>query len=147
MAPVVTDDMILVNAYSTLLELPKPEFAHVLHNRRDLSDPELLPHLDGFCGCVMARGEAGMSPNKYHVILHLQRVQHHASLSVASLLRCLRCTRGRASPMRFCSSPMAMCSTRTAWCWCMRPTAASRRARANRIPSRRSRAKPVPTAN
>lgn len=82
-APVVTDDMILVNAYGTLLELPKPEFAHVLHNRRDLSDPELLPHLDGFCGYVMARGEAGMSPNKYHVILHLQRVQHHASLSVA----------------------------------------------------------------
>ncbi len=82
-APVVTDDMILVNAYSTLLELPKPEFAHVLHNRRDLSDPELLPHLDGFCGYIMARGDGGMTPNKYHAILHLQRVQHQASLSVA----------------------------------------------------------------
>jgi hypothetical protein len=80
---VVTDDMILVNAYSTLLALPKPEFAHVLHNRRDLSDPELLPHLDGFCGYIMARGAATMTPNKYHAILHLQRVQHQASLSVA----------------------------------------------------------------
>lgn len=79
----VTDDMILVNAYSTLLSLPKPDFAHVLHARRDLSDPELLPHLDGFCGYVLARGDKQMSRNKYHVILHLQRVQQHASLSVA----------------------------------------------------------------
>lgn len=82
-AATVTDDMLLVNAYSTLLALPKPEFAHVLHNRRDLSDPELLPHLDGFCGYIMARGDGAMTPNKYHAILHLQRVQHQASLSVA----------------------------------------------------------------
>lgn len=78
----VTADMLLVNAYSTLLALPKPDFDHVLHNRRDLSDPELLPHLDGFCGYVMGRGVREMSTNKYHAIMHLQRVQHHASLSV-----------------------------------------------------------------
>ncbi|HEY0062043.1 MAG TPA: DUF4272 domain-containing protein [Telluria sp.] len=79
----VTDDMILVNAYSTLLALPKPEFAHVLNNRRDLSDPELLPHLDGFCGYVLSRGTKEMSTHKYHVILHIQRVQQHASLWLA----------------------------------------------------------------
>lgn len=79
----ITADMVLINVYSTLLELPRPEFAHVLHARRDLSDPELLPHLDGFCGYVMARGVNEMSRNKYHVILHLQRVQQHVSMSVA----------------------------------------------------------------
>ncbi|SHH22404.1 DUF4272 domain-containing protein [Massilia sp. CF038] len=78
-----TDDMILVNAYSTLLALPKPEFGHVLNNRRDLSDPELLTHLDGFCGYVLSRGTPEMSSHKYHAILHLQRVQQHASLWVA----------------------------------------------------------------
>lgn len=77
-----TGDTILFNAYCTPLEIPQPAFAHKLHARRDLSDPELLVHLGGFCGYVQARGDGKMSIEKYHVILHVQRVQHHLSISV-----------------------------------------------------------------
>lgn len=80
LAPV--GETILFNAYCTRLTIAQPSFAHTLHARRDLSDPELLEHLGGFCGYVMARGDGAMSRDKYHVILHLQRVQHHLSISV-----------------------------------------------------------------
>ncbi len=82
-APEATGATLLINVYSTLLTIPKPEFAHVLHARRDRADPELAPHLHGFCGYVLARGDGQMSRDKYHVILHLQRVQQHVSLSIA----------------------------------------------------------------
>ncbi|MFL6659502.1 MAG: DUF4272 domain-containing protein [Massilia sp.] len=77
-----TGELILFNAYCTRLEIAQPSFAHVLHARRDLADPELLEHLNGFCGYVLARGDGAMSRDKYHVILHLQRVQQHLSISV-----------------------------------------------------------------
>lgn len=80
--PEPTGETILFNAYCTLLEIAQPAFAHKLHARRDLSDPELLEHLNGFCGYVFQRGEGTMLREKYHVILHLQRVQHHLSMSV-----------------------------------------------------------------
>lgn len=73
---------LLLNAYCTRLSIAQPGFAHTLHARRDLSDPELLEHLNGFCGYVLARGDGTMSRDKYHVILHLQRVQQHLSISV-----------------------------------------------------------------
>lgn len=73
---------ILFNAYCTRLSIAQPAFAHTLHARRDLSDPELLEHLNGFCGYVLGRGDGAMSRDKYHVILHLQRVQQHLSISV-----------------------------------------------------------------
>ena len=38
-----TSQHILVNAYCTVAEVPKPGFPHVLNARRDLSDPELQP--------------------------------------------------------------------------------------------------------
>jgi hypothetical protein len=76
------DDAILVNAYSTRLTIAQPTFAHTLHGRRDLQDPELIEHLVGFSGYVHSRGEGTMLRDKYHVILHLQRVQHNLSLSV-----------------------------------------------------------------
>ncbi len=72
----------LFNAYCTRLTIAQPTFAHVLHGRRDLSDPALLEHLGALCGQVVARGDGAMSRDKYHVILHLQRVQHHLSISV-----------------------------------------------------------------
>jgi hypothetical protein len=77
-------DALLVNAYCTRLTIAQPAFAHTLHARRDLSDPELLEHLNGFCGYVLGRGDGAMSRDKYHVILHLQRVQQHLSLSVGA---------------------------------------------------------------
>ncbi|MES2317008.1 MAG: DUF4272 domain-containing protein [Pseudomonadota bacterium] len=77
-------ETILFNAYCTRLTIAQPAFAHTLHARRDLSNPELLEHLNGFCGYVLGRGDGVMSRDKYHVILHLQRVQHHLSMSVAA---------------------------------------------------------------
>lgn len=75
-----TGETILFNVYCTCLEIARPEFAHKLHARRDLSDPELLEHLGGLCGFVYSRGDGQMSREKYHVILHMQRVQHHLSI-------------------------------------------------------------------
>jgi hypothetical protein len=77
-------ETVLFNAYCTLLQIPQPSFAHVLHARRDLSDPGLLEHLDGFCGYVLGRGDGQMSRDKYHVLLHVQRAQHHLSISVGA---------------------------------------------------------------
>ena len=74
----------LFNAYCTLQLVPQPTFAHKLHAYRDLSDPELLAHLNGFCGYVQGRGDGAMTVDKYHVILHLQRVQHHLSIAVGA---------------------------------------------------------------
>lgn len=81
-APEPVGETILFNAYCTRLTIAQPAFAHTLHARRDLSDPELLEHLGGFCGYVQGRGDGAMTRDKYHVILHLQRVQQHLSISV-----------------------------------------------------------------
>lgn len=81
--PQPVGDTVLYNVYSTLVDMPVPQFPHTLNAHRDLSDPELLEHLNGFCGYVFGRGDGKMSQDKYHVILHLQRVQHHVSLNVA----------------------------------------------------------------
>ncbi len=82
-APAADDEAVtLVNVYATCAELPVPTFAHQLHSRRDLSDPELRGHLGGFVGYVVSRGDGQMSYAKYHVMRHLQRVQQHWSLEV-----------------------------------------------------------------
>jgi hypothetical protein len=73
---------ILFNAYCTRVQIAQPAFAHKLHERFDLSNPALLADLNDFCGYVLSRGDGQMSADKYHVILHLQRVQHHLSISV-----------------------------------------------------------------
>ncbi len=77
----------LVNAYVTLRQLPALGFPHVLLNRRDRTDPELGPHLHGFMGYVMGGGKRPMSQTRFHVLLHLGRVQHHLSLEVDSAHR------------------------------------------------------------
>lgn len=82
--PQPVGDTQLYNVYSTLVEMPAPQFPHTLNAHRDLADPDLLEHLNGFCGYVFGRGDGKMSQDKYHVILHLQRVQHHVSLNVAN---------------------------------------------------------------
>ena len=80
--PVPMGETVRYNAYCTRVEIAQPTFAHILHARRDLSDPALLEHLNGFCHFVLAKGDGNMTADKYHVILHLQRAQHHVSLSV-----------------------------------------------------------------
>jgi hypothetical protein len=77
-------ETVLFNAYCTRLTIAQPAFAHQLHMRRDLSDPALLEHLNAFCGQVLGRGDGKMSRDKYHVILHLQRVQQHLSMAVGA---------------------------------------------------------------
>lgn len=74
---------LLVNAYATLRELPSLDFVHELHNQRDLSDPELAKHLDGFANYVMSRGDGQMTAARYHLWRHIQRVRHQISFSVA----------------------------------------------------------------
>jgi len=77
-------DTTAYDVYCTRREIAQPAFAHKLHARRDLSDPALWDHLNGFCRQVQSRGDGQMSRDKYHLILHLQRVQHHLCISVAA---------------------------------------------------------------
>ena len=80
--PEPVGETVLFNAYCTRLEIAQPCFAHTLHARRDLSDPALLEHLNGFCGHIFGLGDGEMTRDKYHVILHLQRVQQVVGISV-----------------------------------------------------------------
>ncbi|MGO4338209.1 DUF4272 domain-containing protein [Labrys sp. KB_33_2] len=73
----------LVNAYATLRELPPLDFPHQLINRRDLSDPEMAGHLEGFAGYVLGRGDGRMTALRYHLWRHIQRVRNQASFTVA----------------------------------------------------------------
>lgn len=73
---------ILVNLYATVRELPALAFPHQLNNRRDRSDPELVPHLHGFIGFVMKGGERPMTASLFHVIQHIERVQNHLSVEL-----------------------------------------------------------------
>ncbi len=80
--PAAPDDEVLVNVYATCADVPAPLFTHHLNGRRDLSDPELPGHLNGFIGYVISRGDGKMSYGKYHVMRHLQRTRQHWSLVV-----------------------------------------------------------------
>jgi hypothetical protein len=81
-APKDTSNHILINAYCTIADAPKPGFPHVLKGRRDLTDPELAPHLNGFMNYLAEAGQGKMTRTRYHVIRHLQRVRLHVSLAV-----------------------------------------------------------------
>jgi hypothetical protein len=72
----------MINVYCTHRNPPALSFPHVLHSRRGREDPELLPHLDGFIGYVRGRGTPQMTQLKYHIIRHIQRVQHQLSISL-----------------------------------------------------------------
>ncbi|MBB1649251.1 DUF4272 domain-containing protein [Delftia sp. UME58] len=77
------EDEVLINAYCTVWDFPALDFPHTLAGRRDLSDPELAPHLSGFVGYVLGRGDGQMTRNRYHAMRHIQRVQQHLSLGIA----------------------------------------------------------------
>jgi hypothetical protein len=73
----------LINAYCTVRSLPPLDFPHVLNSQRDLSDPQLALHLKGFVGYVINRcGGGKMTPTRYAVMRHIQRVQHQLSLNL-----------------------------------------------------------------
>lgn len=80
--PAPTGATVRYDAWCTRLEVPQPAFPHILHGQRDLVDPDLLDDLNTLCGELLQRGDGRMSADKYHVLLHLQRVQHHVVLSV-----------------------------------------------------------------
>lgn len=71
------------NVYATVGTLPPLDVPHRVLGQRDLGDPDLHGHLEGFIGYVLSRGDGEMTRVRYHLMRHLQRVQHHVSLSVA----------------------------------------------------------------
>jgi len=73
---------ILINAYSTCHTQPELAFPHHLNAHRDLQDPELAGHLNGFQGYILKTGGDEMTQNKYHLLRHIQRVKHHFSFEV-----------------------------------------------------------------
>lgn len=73
---------LLINAYSTLASPPPPEFLRATPSLRDRSDPELVPHLQGFVGYVLSTVTEGMDARTFGVLRHLQRVQTHYSFEV-----------------------------------------------------------------
>ena len=75
---------LLINAYATVRDPPPLAFPHALRGRRDRADPELAPHLDGFIGYVLGRGDSQMTAARYHLWRHLQRVRNHVSLEVVT---------------------------------------------------------------
>lgn len=81
-SPKDTSNHILINAYCTVADAPKPDFPHILNGRRDLSDPELAPHLNGFMNYLADAGQGKTTRVRYHAIRHLQRVRQHVSLAV-----------------------------------------------------------------
>src|SRR5438477_8821092 len=73
---------LLVNAYATVGDLPALDFPHRLMGRRDLSDPDLPSHLDGFAGYVLGRGDGQMTAMRYHLWRHIQGVRNHVALHI-----------------------------------------------------------------
>jgi hypothetical protein len=72
----------LLNVYATVRAPKRPAFPHMLRSHRDVTDPELFPHLQGFMGFVMANGERPMTSTRYHVLRHLERVRHQFAIEV-----------------------------------------------------------------
>lgn len=72
----------LVNAYATVRTLPPMDFPHVLHSRRDRSDPTMAAHLDGFAGYALSTSGGEMTKTVFHLRGHIARVRTQASFSV-----------------------------------------------------------------
>jgi hypothetical protein len=82
--PETFTEPLLINAYATVRDLPPLDFPHHLNGQRDLSDPELTPHLDGFIGYVMGCGDGDMRVMRYHLWRHLQRVRSNISFDASA---------------------------------------------------------------
>ncbi|MGE0322502.1 MAG: DUF4272 domain-containing protein [Polyangiaceae bacterium] len=70
----------LLNAYATHRSPPPLNFPHQL--RSSAVRAELGEHLDGFCGYIFSRGKEQMDQRKFHLIQHVQRVQHQFAFEV-----------------------------------------------------------------
>ena len=81
--PAAADAGLLLNVYATSATPPAMIFPHQMVGHRDLTDPELWRHLEGFIGYVLSRGDGQMTRTRYHLMRHLQRVQSHFSIRVA----------------------------------------------------------------
>lgn len=77
------EDDLLINAYCSVHALPALDFPHTLQGRRDASNPALKEHLRGFAGWVQSLSNGAMTPSRYAVLRHLQKVQHHVSVLIA----------------------------------------------------------------
>lgn len=76
---------LLVNAYSTLRSTPDLDFPHVMAGGwRNLSDPEMAAHLNGFQGYCLSTTKGQMTATLYGVLRHIQRVQNQVSFEVES---------------------------------------------------------------
>ncbi|MET0351547.1 MAG: DUF4272 domain-containing protein [Rhizobacter sp.] len=72
---------VLVNAYATVASLPPLDFPHTPRAARSAPDTGLADHLQGFSEFVMRDGST-MTQARYHLLMHLKRVRHQASLLV-----------------------------------------------------------------
>ena len=80
--PPPDEDDLLINAYCSAHTLPALDFPHTVQGRRDASNPALKEHLRGFAGWVQSLSNGAMTPTRYAVLRHLQKVQHHISMSI-----------------------------------------------------------------
>ena len=73
---------LLVNAYATVVVLPELNFRGEVLGQRDVSDPELAEHLQGFIGYVLQLDGEDMTQAKYYTMKHIERVKHQVSAEV-----------------------------------------------------------------
>lgn len=73
---------LLLNVYATLSDPALPTFPHRPLGARNVDDPALLEHLDGFIGYVMNASDAPMTAQRYHLYRHIQRVRWQFSLEL-----------------------------------------------------------------
>jgi hypothetical protein len=76
------EDAVLINVYGTHKTPPPPNFPHQHISYRNLSDPELSPHLSGFGGYIMKGGKAEMTTTRYELLRHIEIVKHNWSMLV-----------------------------------------------------------------
>lgn len=77
-----TEVPILINVYCTHRNPPSLSFPHELNSRRDRMDLELSEHLNGFVGYILKAKNDEMTQTLYHVMRHIERVQHHLSINI-----------------------------------------------------------------
>lgn len=71
-----------INAYATVADAPAPDFPHRPFGTRDRSDPELLPHLQGFAGYVFNPAQRQPRQSEWALLNHALRTQRHFSFEM-----------------------------------------------------------------
>lgn len=74
---------ILVNAYVTVNNPPAIYFPCENLQHRDLTDADLMPHLNGFINFILKAGDGQMNARRYALYRHIQRVKHQYSFQIA----------------------------------------------------------------